>query len=212
MKGCRWQLVVAGVLGALVSVGRAELPRTIEAFAQRGVIVDPGSFFTAATPDSGEIAGGPSISRALVTEQGVYAFMETPGNEQQLKGTVPGSVVRIEGKLLKEGALVYIDTLELQTTVPFIDFARFRSDAGKVVDLKGVNKCQCGLEVGGLPRSCALGHLHHLEAADGAIYHYLRYTQGEQLFLGQGFHFRPVVVQARRLPGNYLLVQEAKVE
>lgn len=209
MKGCRWQWVAAAVLGALVGAGRAEPPRTVEAFAQRGVIVDPGSFFVAA---QGEAAGVQPGSRALITEQGVYAFMETPENEQHLSRTEPGSVVRIEGKLLKEGALVYIDTLELQTTVPFIDFARFRGDAGELVALKGVNKCQCGLEVGGMARSCALGHLHHLEGEDGAIYHYLRHTQGEQLFLGQGFHFQPVALRARRLPGNYLLVQEAKVE
>ncbi len=212
MKRCSCQMVIAGVLGALVGVGRAEPPRTVEAFAQHGVIVDPRTFFTAAIPGASEAGSGQPGSRALVTEEGVYAFIETPENEQQLSRTVPGTVVRIAGKLLKEGALVYIDTLELRTTVPLIDFARFRKDAGEVVTLKGVNKCQCGLEVGGMPRSCVLGHLHHLEAADGGIYHYLRYTRGEQLFLGQGFHFQPVVVQARRLPGNYLLVQEVQVE
>lgn len=209
MKRFNWQMVIAGVLGTLAGAVWAEPTRTVEVFAQRGVIADPGTFFVAA---QGEAAGAQPGSRALVTEQGVYAFMETPENEEQLKRTVPGSVVRVTGKLLVEGALVYIDTLELQTTVPFIDFARFRNDAGELVTLKGTNKCQCGLEVGSLPHSCVLGHLHHLEGADGGIYHYLRHARGEQLFLGQGFHFQPVVVQARRLPGNYLLVGEAQVE
>ncbi len=209
MSKCKWQLVVLGVLGASVGIGWAGPARTIERFSQRGVIVDPRTFFTAAgTAEAGAQPG----SRALVTEVGVYAFMETPENEERLKGTEPGSVVRVAGRLLKEGALVYIDTLELQTTVPFIDFARFRGDGGEPVSLKGVNKCQCGLEVGELPRSCALGHLHHLEGADGAIYHYLRHPQGEQLFLGQGYHFESVAVRALLLPGNYLLVQDAKVE
>jgi len=209
MRKRNWQLVALGVLGALANAAWGDPPRTVEAFAQRGVIVDPRTFFTAAGTAE---AGAPGGSRALVTEAGVYAFMETPENERQLQRTEPGSVVRVAGRLLKEGALVYIDTLELQTTVPFIDFARFRGAGGEPVSLKGVNKCQCGLEVGEMPRSCALGHLHHLEGADGAIYHYLRHSQGEQLFLGQGYHFEPVAVQALLLPGNYLLVQEAKVE
>lgn len=209
MRKWNWQLVALGVLGVLANAAWGDLPRTVEAFVQRGVIVDPGTFFTAAGTAPGRAPGG---SRALVTEEGVYAFMETPENEAWLKGTESGSVVRVAGRLLREGALVYIDTLELQTTVPFIDFARWRAEAGEPVTLAGTNKCQCGLEVGGMPRSCALGHLHHLEAADGRIYHYLRLDQGEQLFLGQGFHFQPVLVQARRLPGNYLLVGAAKVE
>jgi hypothetical protein len=208
MKNFSRQVVFLGALGTLAGGAWAEAPRSVEAFARRGVIADPRSFFVAA----GAAEEGQPGSRALVTEEGVYAFMETPENERHLSRTPPGSVVRVEGKLLKEGALVYIDTLELQTAVPFIDFARFRRDPGEAVSLKGVNKCQCGLEVGSLPRSCELGHLHHLEAMDGRIYHYLRSMQGEQLFLGQGFHFQPVAVRGRLLPGNYLLVQEAQVE
>ena len=213
MKKLSLLMVIAGVMGLLAGTGRAEMSRTIEAFDQCGVIVDPHTFFNAARDAGAVVVAHQEVAgRSLVTEAGVYAFIETPENAQRLSPTVPGSVVRIRGKLLQEGALVYIDSLELQTRVPLIDFARYRNDAGEQVTLKGVNKCQCGLEVGGLPRTCALGHLHHLEAADGRIYHYLQFAQGKQAFLGEGFHFQSVEVKAKRLPGNYLLVDSAQVE
>lgn len=58
--------------------------------------------------------------------------------------------------------------------MPLIDFGRLRSDPGRQVTLEGVNKYQCGLAVADLSHSCKLGHLHHLEADDGKIYHYLQ--------------------------------------
>ena len=70
-----------------------------------------------------------------------------------LQQTEPGSVVHVRGKLLERGALLHVDNLQKITTVPLIDFARFRNDPGREVTLKGVNKCQCGLAVGALTRS-----------------------------------------------------------
>ena len=180
-----------------------------------GVIVDIHSFFTAAAEGSGpaELQAGHEIAgRALVTEEGVYAFLETPENAAALEETEPGSVVQVSGRLLERGALVHVDSLKAVTTVPLIDFAAFRNDPGQAVTLAGVNKCQCGLDVADLPHSCELGHLHHLEAEDGRIYHYLQFASGKDAFLGTGSHFKPVKVTARKLPGQYLLVQEVAVE
>ncbi len=185
-------------------------------FDQSGVIIDVHTFFTAAiqeTDKSGVEAVRDTVAgRALVTEEGVYAFLETPENQEHLRETEPGSVVRIKGRLLEKGALLHIDKLEKINKVALIDFARFRNDRGKEATLKGTNKCQCGLDVGDLPHSCKLGHLHHLEAMDGKIYHYLQFAEGKDAFLGSGSHFKSVEVKARVLPGNFLLVQEVNVE
>ena len=120
-------------------------------------------------------------------------------------------MVHVRGKLLERGALLHLDQLELVTTVPLIDFAALRSAPGRPARLKGVNKCQCGLQVGGLPHSCALGHLHHLEAEGGLIYHCLPSARGKEAFLGRGSHFRPVEIRARVLPGQFLLVGDVAV-
>ena len=197
-------------LASTTAWGTSETVESSKSFESRGVIVDVHTFFTTATvgagaavePEQAEVAG-----RALVTETGLFAFLETPHNAEQLKRTVPGSVVQVRGKLLERGALLHIDQLDLATTVPLIDFARLRTDPGKAVALKGVNKCQCGLAVGDLPHSCELGHLHHLEADDGKIYHYLQFASGKDTFLGRDSHFKPVEVSARLLPGQFLLVQ-----
>ena len=205
-------LLVAAATAAWAGQKQAEQSAP---FQGHGVIVDINSFFTAASESGApaelqaeqEIAG-----RALVTEEGVYAFLETPENASALKETGPGSVVRVWGRLLERGALVHADSLKPVTTVPLIDFSAFRNDPGEQVTLAGVNKCQCGLDVADLPHSCQLGHLHHLETGDGRIYHYLQFGSGNEAFLGSGSHFRPVEVTGRLLPGQYLLVQEVAVE
>ena len=187
---------------------------TSRSFSESGVIVDVHQFFSAATgkierkPD--DVVHGSVAGKALVTEHGVFAFLETPENELALAETVNGSVVNVEGKLLVEGALLHIDKLERTTTVPLIDFGRFREDVGKEVSLSGVNKCQCGLDVADLPHSCKLGHLHHLEATDGNIYNYLQFDRGQDVFLGKESHFKEVDVKARKLPGNYLIVSSVE--
>ena len=50
-------------------------------------------------------------ARALVTKDGVYAFLETPENKLALKGVQPGTAVSIKGRLLGSGALLHIDSL-----------------------------------------------------------------------------------------------------
>ena len=216
MNPREYRPLLTGVLLALATSAAAgeSSGKSSVAFEAHGVIVDIHSFFTAATADlkaTPAVAHGAVAGKALVAEDGVYAFLETPENEKLLAETGNGSVVQVKGKLLREGALLYLASLESKTQVPLIDFARYRKDEGTLVELEGVNKCQCGLDVADLPHSCKLGHLHHLETADGRIYHYLQFARGQDFFLGKESHFKPVAVKARLLPGNYLLVSAAQV-
>ena len=151
-------------------------------------------------------------ARAFVTGgDRVFAFLETPENKEVLTQIEPGAVVRIEGRLLTSGRLLQIDAWERSEEGPAVGFEELRKVRGKEVVLKGVNKCQCGLDVGDLKHSCTLGHLHHLEAEGGQLYHYLQSAEGQGLFLGKGSHFKKVEVNALLLPGNFLVVEGAKV-
>ena len=210
----RAALVIA-LSSGLAHPAAAAGKRTSEVFDDSGVIVDVHRFFTAAARNAGdkalEVAHKSTAGYALVTEQGVFAFLETPQNEKALAEAEHGSVVRLRGKLLKEGALLHVNELEYVTKVPLIDFARFRNDEGRAVELEGVNKCQCGLDVADLPHSCKLGHLHHLEATDGKIYNYLQFARGREVFVMGDAHFKPVRLTARALPGNFLVVDEVQI-
>ena len=193
----------------------AAAERTSEAFAETGVIVDVHTFFRAAARDDSmesQVALESVAGRALVTETGVYAFLETPENENALSVAGPGSVVSVSGKLLNGSSLLHIDELALVTRVPLIEFGRYRNDTGTEVSLSGVNKCQCGLDVADLPHSCKLGHLHHLEATDGTIYNYLQFDAGKGTFLGVDSHFKAVEVKAMELPGHFLLVHSVTAQ
>ena len=150
-------------------------------------------------------------ARALVTKDGVYAFLETPENKKALKGMKPGTAVSIKGRLLASGALLHIDAISKAKVDPGVDLSKYEDEEGKEVTLRGANKCQCGLNVADLPHSCTLGHLHHLEADDGKIYQYLQYGDGKSAFLGDGSHFKNVEVKARVFPGQFLLVERAKL-
>jgi len=215
MKSSTFKVVLAHLL--LMTIASAlhgvDSAKSSVAFNERGVIVDVHSFFTAVDQSAADlvVANKSVAGKALVTEDGVFGFLETPENEKILMNTSNGSVVQVKGKLLREGALLHVDALESKTQVPLIDFARYRTDKGREVVLGGVNKCQCGLDVGDLPHSCKLGHLHHLETAEGQIYHYLQFARGQDFFLGKESHFKPVSLKARLLPGHYLLVSEAEV-
>jgi hypothetical protein len=206
--------IAVSLAAGLASAAQGEEAKSSKGFERSGVIVDLHAFFTAIDKDeqAAEHAHQGIAGRALVTEEGLYAFLETPHNTQALEGTEHGSVVRIKGRVIEEGALLHVDKLEKINKVPLIDFARFRSDPGQQVVLKGVNKCQCGLDVGDLPHSCQLGHLHHLEAENGRIYHYLPSEAGTDAFLGRESHFKPVEISGRVLPGNFLLVEALKVD
>jgi hypothetical protein len=150
-------------------------------------------------------------ARALVTKEGVYAFLETPENRRFLKDVKPGTAVSVKGRLLVSGALLHIDSLAKVKADPGVDLARYEDEQGKEVTLRGANKCQCGLNVAELPHSCTLGHLHHLEANDGKIYNYIQYGDGKAAFLGNGTHFKNIEVKARVFPGQFLVVEKGKL-
>lgn len=214
MKRFGEKLFGIGLLLAFVGPLYAAGTSVSEPFDQSGVIVDVHTFFKA-TPEQEktETPQATPADRALATAEGLYAFLETPENQKWLTGTEPGAVVRVKGKLLKKGALLHIDALESTSKISLdLDLAGLRNDPGKKITLKGTNKCQCGLDVADLPHSCALGHLHHLEAEDGLTYNYLQLAQGRETFLGQGSHFKPVEVQGKVFPGHFLLVDKVEVD
>ena len=203
--------LLLALTGPLYAAGEG---KTSKPFDQSGVIVDVHTFFKAAAGQQqpATTQAGPA-DRALVTAEGVYAFLETPENQKWLAGTESGSVVQVKGKLLEKGALLHIDALKATSKISLdLDLAGLRNAPGKKIALKGMNKCQCGLDVADLPHSCALGHLHHLEAEDGITYNYLQIAEGKEIFLGQGSHFKSVEVQGRLLPGHFLLVEKVEVD
>ena len=181
-------------------------------FTESGVIVDMEMFFHAASSKGSADQKEGIAGRALATAGGLYSFLETPENDEKLGDLPAGSVVHVTGKLLERGALLHIAELKRSGTISLdLDLAGLRTDPGLQITLAGTNKCQCGLDVADLPHSCKLGHLHHLEAEDGNLYHYLPDPQGIALFLGQGSHFKDVSVEGRLFPGNYIKVETAKL-
>jgi hypothetical protein len=113
--------------------------------------------------------------------------------------------------LLVAASLLHLDSLTRSSSDTGVDLARYAEAKGTAVTLQGTNKCQCGLDVKGLPHSCTLGHLHHLEADDGKIYNYLPYGDGQAAYLGQGTHFKKIAVKARLYPGQLLRVEEGQL-
>jgi hypothetical protein len=204
-------------LNAARSVRAADGPPATP-FESDGVVADVWELFPCAVKDAKKAERARAqttqkevAARALVTKDGVYAFLETPENRRALKGVKSGTAVSIKGRLLASGALLHIDSLTKAKSDPGVNLARYEDEEGKEVTLRGTNKCQCGLNVADLPHSCTLGHLHHLEADDGKIYNYLQYRDGKAAFLGHGTHFRNVEVKARVFPGQFLLVEQGKV-
>ena len=186
----------------------------VTAFEESGVIVDIQNFFDAAAEQANSyspVSAGQG-RHALVTSSGIYAFLETPSNEAHLKGIPAGSSVRLSGRLLTNGTLLHIDKITALDATADIDLDVYRSAKGERVELTGQNLCQCGLDVGDLPHSCQLGHLHHLQANDGKIYHYLQYGDAQKAYVGKGSHFKQVAIKATLLPGQYLLVDEVTVQ
>jgi hypothetical protein len=200
------------------NAARAADGPAVTPFEAEGVVADVLKLFPCALKDDkkadkarAQAAFKEVAARALVTKDGVYAFLETPENQRSLKDVKPGTPVRIKGRLLVSGSLLHIDSLAKAKADPGIDLARYEDEEGKEVTLRGANKCQCGLNVSDLPHSCTLGHLHHLEADDGKVYHYLQYGDGKTAFLGEGTHFKNVEVKARVFPGQFLLVKKGKL-
>jgi len=207
-------LLIAGVL-LVAGAARADSRNKVAEFNETGILVDIQHFFRAAESEMAATAdvGKDGVSGvALVTRSGIYAFLETPENAEHLQGIEPGSAVKIQGQLLQSASLLHIESLEQVMEAPDVELTSYRMAQGKEMTLTGVNKCQCGLDVGSLPHNCQLGHLHHLEADDGQIYHYLQFQDGQEAFLGNGSHFKQVSVQAQVLPGNYLLVKSMMIQ
>ena len=191
---------------------------SVTPFEADGVVADVLDLFPCAIKDNKQADRARAqttlkevAARALVTKDGVYAFLETPENRQALKGVKPGTAVSIKGRLLASGALLHIDTLAKAKGDPGVDLARYDEEEGQEVTLRGANKCQCGLNVADLTHSCSLGHLHHLEADNGKIYNYLQYGDGKAAFLGNGTHFKNVELKGRVFPGQFLLVERGKL-
>lgn len=200
------------LLTALCGESRAGEELLVTPFSQDGVLVEVTRLFTLPEKASAKLPKLSSqqteVSRwALVTTGGVYAFLESPENQQFVARMKPNAAVRVNGKLLTSGSLLHIDTLSAAKEKPAIDLKKYRDDKGTAVTLNGTNLCQCGLNVSDLPHSCKLGHLHHLQTTDGKIYHYLPVGEGSAAFLGKGSHFQKVEVQAKLFPGNFLLVE-----
>ncbi len=201
-----------------LDVARAADGPPVTPFAAEGVVADVLELFPCAVKNDKKTEQVRALAtlkevaaRALVTKEGVYAFLETPENRRFLKDVKPGTAVSVKGRLLVSGSLLHIDSLAKAKSDPGVDLARYEDEEGKEVTLRGANKCQCGLNVAELPHSCTLGHLHHLEANDGKIYQYLQYGDGKAAFLGNGTHFKNVQVKARVFPGQFLLVESGKL-
>ena len=205
-------------LGLSFDAARAADGPAVTTFEAEGMIVDVFDLFPRALKDKKHADQARAratlkevAARALVTKDGVYAFLETPENRRFLKDVKPGSAVDVKGRLLVSGSLLQIDSLSKAKGDSGIDLARYRDEEGQAATLTGANKCQCGLSVADLAHSCALGHLHHLEAGDGKVYHYLQSGDGKPAFLGEGTHFKNIEVKARVFPGQFLLVEKGKL-
>lgn len=149
--------------------------------------------------------------RAFVTANGVFAFLETPGNFDHLakaEGTQP---LVIKGKLLTRGRLLHIESTEPVVGKFPIDMTKYHAPDGESTTITGVNKCMCGIKIAQMHTSCQLGHLHHLEAQDGKIYHYLQFTDGADATVTMKYHFKPVSVTGRVFPGQFVLVDSIEL-
>jgi hypothetical protein len=181
-----------------------------------GVLVVRHSFFDAAKEAIAKTEGfqapkQPLTDRLLVTEDGVYSFIESPKNEGLLKDIKPGTTLHVRGKLLTASKLLWLDEVEAAKMDVPINVDTFRKAKGKNVTVIGHNRCQCHLKMGGLPHSCKLGHLHHLQTADGTFYHYIPVGVGATNLAGKrGTHGRRIKVEALLLPGNILLVTSSE--
>lgn len=197
----------------LTATAPAEPQADVESFAADGVIVAVHEFFDI-TKDAGDVdlVAATVTDKALVTADGMYAFIETPENEQQLADIAGSTAVRVEGMVHHPGRLLHVDSITTLDAAPAINLTTYAAATGRRMTLTGKNKCQCGIKISELHTSCKLGHLHHLEAADGKLYHYLQFDQGNALFQGQGTHFKDVTIDGVVLPGQWVLVRDVTLQ
>ncbi|WP_432798508.1 hypothetical protein [Poriferisphaera sp. WC338] len=183
-------------------------------FEQVGVVQSLRGFFDAESKSAHEHnhdeSGEALVDLILVTEKGVYHFIETPSNKAALSEIKPGDVIAAKGKIYNSGSMLFLDEAKLVEGKQ-VDVSKFKSAKGKEVELVGVNGCQCQLKMADLPHSCKLGHLHHLQDTKGNIYNYIPTGSAQELIKGKGgTHGQQVKVKATLLPGNTLEVKKAE--
>ncbi len=186
-------------------------------FNDSGRIIHPYLFFQSIAQripmDSLRLKQERLTAKAFVTKTGVFSFIEHPLNHDALKDIAQGSYVKIRGQQFVPGNLILIESLKKIREVKNLPLSELEQSQGKFVELKGFNVCQCGLNLGSLPRTCSLGHFHHLQAVDGKTYHYFQQREGIPLFLGAapGYHYKNVSLTGELYPGNFIWVENAEI-
>ncbi len=142
----RFQELTVLTLVLSFNVARAADGPPVTRFEADGVVADVLELFPCALKDSKKADRARAkttlkdvAARALVTKDGVYAFLETPENKRALKDVKPGTAVRIKGRLLAAGALLHIDALSKAKGDPGVDLARYEDEDGEAVTLRGAN-------------------------------------------------------------------------
>jgi len=74
-------------------------------FEAAGSLVDIHSFFARTSEEKPEVAGTSVAGLGFVVNDQVYAFVESPEDEQILAGIEPGAGLLLAGKLFVPGAL-----------------------------------------------------------------------------------------------------------
>ena len=115
----------------------------VTSFEATGVVADVLELFPCAIKDHKKVDKARAqttlkevSARALVTKDGVYAFLESPENQKLLKDVKPGTAVSIKGRLLVAGSLLHIDSLVKTKADPGVDLARYEDEEGKEVTLR----------------------------------------------------------------------------
>jgi len=209
-------LITVGILSLVPATATAEdtpqpASRPAEAvvpFEADGLLCQLSGFFAVEPPSVQTVPtpAPPLTDLILVTADGVYALLEHPANEAALKDLKAGDAVRVKGRHYVGGSLLLLASAAKLDEAPEIDVEKFQKASGERLTLEGRNACQCALKLAGLPNSCRLGHLHHVQTAGGAIYHYIPWGRGVTLVRGRGAHNRPVKLTVLLLPGNHLIV------
>ena len=154
------RMIGSTVLSLMLSLNtaRASEGPAVQPFEADGVVADVHDLFPIATKDGKKTDRGRSsttlrdvAARALVTEDGVYASLESPENQRALRGVKSGASVHIKGRLLAIGALLHIDPLAAFKAKSKVDITRYAKEKGEEVTLGRSNKCECGLSVADIP-------------------------------------------------------------
>ena len=137
MKRLVSALTVLTVILSFTAARAADGP-PVTPFEADGVVADVLELFPCAIKDNKKADRARAqttlkevAARALVTKDGVYAFLETPENKRALKGVKPGTAVSIKGRLLAAGALLHIDSLSKPKGDPGVDLRGMKRRTAK---------------------------------------------------------------------------------